>query len=44
VAVLLEEMVLDHPGGVDPDAVRELALLEGVRQHGRLGVVVPRPR
>src|SRR3954452_5021167 len=43
MAVLLEEVVLDHPGGVDPDAVRQLALLDGVGQHRGLGVVVPRP-
>src|SRR5207248_2485389 len=43
VAVLLEEVVLDHPGGVDADAVGQLALLDGVGEHGGLGVVVPRP-
>src|SRR4051794_33463008 len=43
MAVLLEEVVLDNPRGVDPNAVRQLALLDGVGEHRGLGVVVPRP-
>ena len=43
MAVLLQEVVLDHPGGVDPDAVGELTLLDGLLEHGPLRTLVPGP-
>ena len=43
MAVLLEEVVLDHPRGVDPDAVGQLALLEGLFENPMLGALLPRP-
>src|SRR5439155_10832928 len=37
------KMVLDHPGGVDADAVGQLALLDGLLEHRALGILVPGP-
>ena len=42
VRVLLEEVVLDLPRGVEADAVGELDLLEGVLDEPLLAVVAPR--
>src|SRR5581483_1960973 len=43
VAVLLEEVVLDEPVGLDADALRELGLLERLAEHLALVALVPRP-
>ena len=40
--VLLEEVVLDLPDGVEAHAVGELDLLEGVLDQALLAVVAPR--
>ena len=42
--VLLEEVVLDLPHGVEPEPVGELDLVERVAQQLLLGVRVPRAR
>ena len=42
--VLLEEVVLDLPHGVEADAVGELDLVERVAHEPLLAVVAPRPR
>src|SRR3954454_24926080 len=41
---LLEEVVLDLPGVVEPEPVGELDLVEAVLEQLVLGVVGPRPR
>ena len=44
VAVLLEEVVLDHPHVVDAEPVGERALLECLLEHAVLGVGIPGAR
>jgi hypothetical protein len=44
VRVLLEEVVLDLPGVVDPQAVGQLDLVEGVLEQAQLAAGFSRPR
>jgi len=44
VRVLLEEVMLDLPHVVEAEPVRELHLLERLREQRRLGVRAPRSR
>ena len=44
VAVLLQEVMLDLPHHVEPEAIGQLDLLQGVLQDAELGVLLPRTR